>query len=320
MNNQGSALTWAITTLSSLNYQTLATQKIIQTPYSFIHQLRTDHGDYYLKQTPVSTTFSLESRITQFLKNTCHAPVANIVAANENLHCFLMENAGQSLRSYLKIHFQPDLLFKSIEGFIQIQKDISAHLEPFLALGVCDWRGQLSELYHHLLQDNQILNSEGLSHNEIRTLKKLQPGIQKTLDILSSCSIPETLVQSDFHTNNILIHPDTLKLTFIDLGEVLITHPFFSLHSFLNQATTHHYIKNTDLIYLKMKNIALENWPSGDTEKAFSITKKLYPLYSALVFYRFLNSLGDDLYFELNKTRPHRLAGFLRNIISNLTE
>lgn len=320
MNTKDSAVAWAIATLSSLNYLILANQKIIQTPYSIIHQISTDQGDYYLKETPASTTFSLESRITQFLKNTCHAPVVNIIATNENRHCFLMENAGQSLRSYLKIHFQANLLFQAIQQYTKIQRATSEHLKSFLALGVCDWRTQLPELYHQLIQDKVILQNEGLRHNEIQSLEKLHPKIQTALEALSTCLIPATLVQSDFHTNNILIDPETQKLTFIDLGEVIITHPFFSLHGFLNQATVHHNIKSSDPIYVKMKKIALENWPNADGQKAFLITEKLYPLYSALVFYRFINSLGNALYLELNKTRPNRLAGFLRNLISNFAE
>jgi aminoglycoside phosphotransferase (APT) family kinase protein len=58
--------------------------------------------------------------------------------------------------------------------------------------------------------------------------------------LLSQYAIKDTIVQPDFNTNNILINPDPKKLTFIDLGEIAITHPFFSLLNFLYQAIIHH--------------------------------------------------------------------------------
>lgn len=78
--------------------------------------------------------------------------------------------------------------------------------------------------------------------------KSMLPIVQQ-FELLGQYAIPQTIVQTDFHTNNILIHSKTKTLTFIDLGEVIITNPLFSLHGFLRQAITHHNIKEQDKIY-----------------------------------------------------------------------
>lgn len=231
-----------------------------------------------------------------------------------------MEEAGQSFRAYLKTEFQPDLLCHAIRQFAQMQRMAENQVESLIALGVSDWRENLLPLYDNLVNDNAILKSEQLSTKEIQQLHKLKSHITKELDTLAQYTIPQTIVQSDFHTNNILIHPDMKTLTFIDLGKVVITHPFFSLHGFLKQAITHHDIKVGDKIYNQMQDACLESWSGFEAEKAFILTKKLWPLYSALIFYRFMNSLDEQVFEALNAKRPYRLAGFLREYIAEALE
>lgn len=72
--------------------------------------------------------------------------------------------------------------------------------------------------------------------------------------------ISETVVQPDLNTNNILISPETQQFTIIDLGELAISHQFFSLHNFLYTATIHHGVKEHDLIWHQMINACIENW------------------------------------------------------------
>ncbi len=316
LKNDNVAIQWAINILVSKGYDIITYQKIIETAYSVVHKIMTSHGNYYLKKTPTSTTFSLEPIITQSLKKRIHAPVPTILDVNEGQHCFLMEDAGQSLRPYLKTEFQPDLLCQAIKQFTRMQRMAENHVESFIALGVSDWRETFPMLYNNLINDAAVLKTEGLSTEEILHLQGLKSQLTGELETLAQYSIPQTIVQSDFHTNNILIRPDTLKLTFIDLGEVVITHPFFSLHGFLKQAITHHAIKERDKVYIQMQETCLENWLEFEAEKAFALTKKLWPLYSALIFYRFMNSLDKQVFEALNANRPYRLAGFLREYIA----
>lgn len=106
-------------------------------------------------------------------------------------------------------------------------------------------------------------------------------------------------MQNDFHSNNILIDPNTKKITFIDLGETVITHPFFSLHTFLRQATINHGIQELDQTYNQLQNACFENWLELATKSQllewFMLAKKLWPIYSAFGTYRLM--VGVDLKF-----------------------
>jgi hypothetical protein len=69
-----------------------------------------------------------------------NASVPVVIAINDDLHCFLMKDAGLSLRQYLKSEFYPDLLCQSIKAFTAFQRSTENNIEPFLALEVPDWR------------------------------------------------------------------------------------------------------------------------------------------------------------------------------------
>jgi hypothetical protein len=76
-----------------------------------------------------------------------------------------------------------------------------------------------------------------MTDQELKRLHDLSPKVSKQCALLAQYPIQETLVQPDFNTNNRLFDPVSQQMTLIDVGEIAITHPFFSLHNFLLQAT-----------------------------------------------------------------------------------
>ncbi|CAM2876597.1 Predicted phosphotransferase related to Ser/Thr protein kinases [Legionella steigerwaltii] len=320
MKNHTHILKWATDYLISKGYFLQRLPEIVlETPWSNVIRFSTSKGDVYLKQPAPS--LAQESKITQFLADQCHASVPIVIAANDELHCFLMHDAGKPLREYLKTEFQPDLLCQAILQYTAMQRSTEHHIESLLALGVPDWRlDKLPKLYDHMINQETFLKTEGMTDKELQILHDLSPQISEEIESLSQCQIPETIVQSDFHTNNILINPNTKKLTFIDLGEIVITHPFFSLQTFLRQAITHHGIKEFDQIYHQLQETCCENWLQLTTKKqlfdGFMLAKKLWPIYSALVFYRILHSVDQQSFKSFYANRPNRLAGFFREYVA----
>ena len=127
---------WAIQELVSKEYFVHDVPEIVlETPWSHVLRITTTRGAVYLKQTPASTTFSLEPKVTQLLADKFHASVPQVIAAHDELHCFLMEDAGQSLRSYLKTEFQSDLMCQSIQQYTSIQRATERQVGSFIALG-----------------------------------------------------------------------------------------------------------------------------------------------------------------------------------------
>ena len=110
------ALEWAMTALQQTK---LHAEIVVQTPWSSV--VRTNTGDelFYLKTTPA--LIALEADIIKILHDQFRAPVPTIIAHNAELHCFLMKDAGTSLRSILKKEFDTDLLCKAIEQFTSLQ-------------------------------------------------------------------------------------------------------------------------------------------------------------------------------------------------------
>jgi hypothetical protein len=321
MKNHTHTLKWATDCLISKGYSLQHSPEIVvETPWSNVIRFSTSKEDIYLKQTPPS--ISVEPKIMQLLANQFHANVPAVIAINEDLHCFLMEDAGQTLRKYLKTAVQPDLLCKAIRQYTTIQRSTENHIESFLTLGAPDWRlDKLPNLYDQITNQTDLLKADGITDEELDLLRDLSSKIAEQCELLSQYQIPETLVQPDFNTNNLLFDPNTKKMTLIDLGEIVIAHPFFSLHNFLLQATIHHEVKEPNQIYYQLQDSCFESWLELATKnqllEVFTLTKKLWPVYSALAYFRLMMSVDLQALKSFYANRPNRLAGFFREYIAS---
>lgn len=319
MNNQAHILEWGTDYLSSKGYLIQGSHTIVvATPWSNVIRFSTSKGYIYLKQTPPA--ISTEPKIIQVLADRFQANVPFVIAINNDLHCFLMKDAGQSLREYLKTDFQKNLLCQAIKQYASIQRSTENHFESFFPLGVPDWRlDKLPLLYDQIINQVDLLQEDGLSDKELRILHDLSPKFSAQCELLSQYQIPETLAIYDINTNNVLIDPNTKKMIVIDLGEAVITHPFFSLHTYLNQATIHHSVKELDQTYCQLQEACLENWLGVTTKnqlvEAFLLAKKFWPIYSVLSIYRLINIIGIQAFKSFYVNRPHRMTNFFKEYI-----
>lgn len=318
---QTSIFEWATDYLICKGYSLQHSPKIvIEAPWSSVTQFVTTSGDFYLKQTP--QTLFLESKIIKLLAEQLHANVPTVIASNDKLCCFLMKDAGQTLRKYLKNKFEPDLLCQAIKAFTAIQRSTENHIESFFALGVPDWRlDKFPKLYEQLINQTELLKAEGMTEEELQILRNLNIKISEQCAAVAQYQIPETLVQPDFNTNNILFDVNTKKMTFIDLGEIVMTHPFFSLQNFLFQATIHHGVKKQDQIYCQLQNACYENWLKIATKNelldVFMLVKKLWPVYSALAYHRLMLAVDQQALKFYYANRPNQLVSHLREYARN---
>ena len=320
MENNIDIIKWATDLLVSKGYFLEHSPEIIQeTPWSKVILLSTSKGDVYLKQP--APLLAQEANVLQLLAHQFKASVPVVMTINNDLHCFLMEDAGLSLRKYLKTECHPDLLCQSIKAFTAFQRATENNIEPFLALDVADFRlDKLPQLYEQIINQTDFLKADGMTDEELQTLHDLSPQVSAEFKSLSEYNIPETIVQADFNTNNILICPDTHQFTFIDLGELAISHPFFSLHNFLYQATIHHGVKENDRTWHQLQDACIENWLESGTKsqllRAFTLTRKLWPIYSACVNYRFMHCVDLQALNVWYVNKPNRLAGVFRQYIA----
>ena len=269
----------------------------------------------YLKHTPPS--LAIESTITQLLHDKFQVRVPEIIAVNADLHCFLMKDAGEPLRSILKKQFDVVLFCRAIDAYAKMQLATCNSLNVFLEMGVPDWRlDKLPALFDNLLSEKEMLIADRLEEKEIEDLKKLSPIVEELCQQLSAFSIPATIVQCDFHDNNILIDEKIKAVTLIDLGEIVISHPFFSFIGCLFQVTRHHGLREKDDDYKQLMAVCLKNYAIHESQNnlltIFVLAQKLWPIYEACCQYRLriLCDLKEFLEFQQWGKLADRLRQF----------
>src|SRR3990167_3238204 len=308
---------WGVEYLASNGYTLKSNlpENVQDTPWSYVVRFSTSDGCIYLKRTP--KLIALEATIIQVLHDQFNASVPEVISHNVELNCFLMKDAGRPLRQILKKQFDAGLLCKGIDQFTSLQLIIADRVDVLLDIGVPDWRlDKLPDLYLQLLSQKEILIADGLSEIEISQLEALLPKISNLCKKLSDYSIKQTIVQPDFHDNNLLID-DAQNITMIDLGEIVISYPFFSLINCLRQAKKHHALKDEDDAYLQLMGACLKNYMNFESKKrlldAFAFAEILLFVYGALANDRLMNACGRE---KLMSFQPGRLSGELKELMS----
>ena len=289
---------WGLDYLSSHGYTLKSNQPedVQIRPWSYVIRYSTSKGFVYLKQTP--KLISLEAAITKILYDQFDAPVSEVIASNSKLDCFLMKDAGNSLRPILKKQFDAKLLCKAVDAYTAMQISVSNGVDTFFNIGVPDYRlDKLPDLYKNLILKKDFLIADGLTEKEIDELKYLIPTIFEVCKKLSEYNIPETLVQPDFHDNNTLIDDASQKITIIDLGEIVISHAFFSLINYLYQIKKHHGITEKDSVYKNIQEACFKNFRQFESEEnflnAFELAHILRPIFDALAHYRLIEACDE---------------------------
>ena len=82
------------------------------------------------------------------------------------------------------------------------------------------------------------------------------------------------------------------EITIIDLGEIAISHPFFSLVNCLYVIKKHHSLTDEDDTYRRIKDACLKNYMNFESKNnlldAFEIAHVLFFIYGALAGYRLM--------------------------------
>jgi Phosphotransferase enzyme family len=271
---------------------------------------------FYLKTTPAR--IALEPKIIQILHDQFHASVPTVIAHNTELNCFLMKDAGKPLREILKNKFDEALLSKAIEQFTALQITVADHVDDFIDIGVPDWRlNKLPDLYRQAISQKDLLMDDGLSESEINELEGLLSKITDLCEKLSGYAIKQTIVQPDFNDNNTLIDDQSKAITIIDLGEISISHPFFSLLNCLHVIKKHHALTNEDAAYLKAKDACLKNYRQFESEKnmadALKIAHVLWFVYGLLAGIRLMQACGRE---QLMSFQHGKLSEMLKELIA----
>lgn len=316
MDHRRDISAWATEYLASQGYELVSSPvTVCDTPWSLVMRFVTTEGAIYLKHMPAG--LALEPYIINELKKICDAAVPQVLKINEDMHVFLMKDAGKTIRDTLKANTAPFLLTEAVTQFIALQQSTVDHLDNFLELGVPDWTlDRLPFLYGQFISRTDYLMSEGMTDEELRLLQDHIPQVSVYCERLSHCGVPETIVQPDFNTNNVLVNPGTQALTFIDLGEIVISHPFFSYLNYFYQASIHHGVKVGDARYDQLEQAFMKPWLAWTTQQhlldAFVIAKHLWPIYNVLAFDRLVKAVDPQIFKSYHATIPKHISDYVR--------
>lgn len=316
-NNDAKIISWAKNVLNISDNKIFAQSKmLLKTLWSNVMAINTQEGTVYLKHMPEQ--IALEADIIKHLKNKFNASVPEIIADNKKLNCFLMKDAGVPLRTILKKKFNVDLMCEAIHQFVKLQISVGHYVEGLLELGVPDWRlNKMPDLYKKVISHKDMLMADGLSESEINELEDLLPKITHLCERLSGYGIKETIVQPDFSDNNTLIDSNLKAITLIDLGEISISHPFFSLLNCLHVIKKHHALTNKDAVYLRVKEACFKNYKLFESEKSvknsLEIAHVLWFVYGLLAHDRLMQACGQD---QLLSFQPGKLSEMLKELIA----
>ncbi len=315
MPKQQIAIKWAQEMLKQLGHPIIPPEPVRDMPWSHVWRFSTQDGFIYLKQ--MAPEFSLEPKVVSFLFNKYALEVPQILAEDDALNCFLMFDAGSVMRDLLKVEYQMDLVCHALSICADIQMVAIEEVDHLLSLGVKDCRlANLPLLYQQFMTQETLLLADGLITSEINTLKRYHSRFSDLCSRLSEYPIPETLEHGDFQDNNILINGEK-QITISDWGDAMITHPFFSLGSWLNSAMRHHDLQKSDPRYIVLVNTYLEMWKDYGTmdqlQEAFLLSEQLRPIIFTLNFSRVNTCPGME---DLKQFKGY-MAEALREFINN---
>jgi len=287
-------------------------KKIQDSPWSEVYKFEATEENIFLKKTPPA--LAIENNVIKLLSDKFHISVPIIIAKNKKENCFLMKNAGISLRSYFKQYgFDQEIFIKTLNDYSAFQYQTINSTENFLKFGVPDWSAnKIATLYEEVVHQKDFLSQIGLTLDEINQCHHLIPIFSHICKQLFQYKIPNTFNHCDFHDNNILIDPVTQKTTLIDLGEVEITHPFFSLSNALRQIRSHFQLTEQECETLQEE--ALKPWLKLESKANVVIIMDLIRqcslMHHLLSIHRIMKAV-DPIAFQ-TLARERRFANKLR--------
>lgn len=281
-------------------------------PWSQVYLITTDKGVLYLKC--LAEPFIVELAVLEYLQVKYPQMVPNVLASNYEQRCLLMTDSGFTLRSDLKDNYSAHYPLKALKMCAKIQIGTHQELKKLIASGVPDWRLQsMPMIYDKVLSWENVLIKDGLTESDFERIQKLKPFFESICDELSQFNIPQTLEHCDFQDNNVLIKDQQVIIN--DWGDSIVSHPFFSLISFLHSAKRNHHISKDSNLYHALKMGYLNEWRAFETKErclqAFELAKLIHPIKFVASFYRVSLCPGMSDFGEYKGVVTQALVDFI---------
>ena len=119
---------------------------------------------------------------------------------------------------------------EALARYAQLQLDVADDSDAFVAGGVPDRRGSVTQQFADTIEDEQVTkppNNEALTDEEVDELRTIVPRLQADEQRLDALGLPYSIQHDDLHDANIFIRNGEYRL--IDWGDACVANLLLSL-------------------------------------------------------------------------------------------
>lgn len=299
------AIDWIKDTLSLLEVEVIEKPEQIKWwSLSSVLRVMTTQGYYYFKTNAVQPLFVDEIRLLTYLGSIWPNRVPVMVASDPDKKWMLLEDEGNKIGHEASIEDKKNLL----KNFADLQIDSIEITHELLKHGCVDRRPQqMTAFIAPLLEDEFVVTR--LTQTEMDELRSDVPKIMEMCSMISTYSVPCSLVHGDLHFGNISASSDG-GFTFFDWTDASIAHPFMDMLLIYNEKDS--------AAREQLRDIYLSAWtrfePMNRLLELWSLCGVVHAIYHAISYQYILRYTEERARRELESSLPYFLRIALRHL------
>lgn len=265
----------------------------------------TNAGHIYFKAVP--RMFMHEPPLTQAIATWCPGARPYVLALDVARGWLLLADFGSHMLDADRdiMHWE-----QALRHFAALQIDLARRVDELRALGCPERFSTLADAIPALLEDDAAIgtgHSWSLTPDQLDALRLRTSEFQAMYAVLAAYRMPLSLEHGDFWANNVAVVPG--GYLFFDWSDASITHPFFSLASFLRELVP--LFPTVTNLHVRLTNAYLEPWmhyaPMKEVQSAFALARTLAPLHFAVTYQRDILPYMEARW-EMSRMIPYFLA------------
>ncbi|MBM6619542.1 phosphotransferase [Bacillus suaedaesalsae] len=297
---------WIQTELEKKGYVlTGEIEQVKATDFSLVQLIPTNKGNVYFKA--VSQSAQYEPELSQYLDEAHPGKTTSILSIHSQNAWLLMNDiGGMPLRSVK----DQEILEKAICDFAKFQIAEINNVPKLVELGVP--KRDLALLKEQIASHLESMCDTGLGAEDKEKVMSCKQELMDMCDELAHILPLQSIDHGDLHSANIQVVAG--KNVFLDWGDAIVTHPFFSTRVFWNslyELTENDTDEEWQELVAYFRPIYLDAWssfaPKETLERALGISDQLGCIQRALSYYLYFTPFAEDQ-SDFNKPSQWLLA------------
>jgi hypothetical protein len=156
--------------------------------------------------------------------------VPGLLAGDRERGWMLLDDAGERMRELEARPGQLGRWQEAVARYAQLQLDVAADAEGFVAGGVPDRRGSVTAQFAEAIEDERFTKpsiDEPLSEDDVNALRGVVPRLEEEERELDELGVPYSIQHDDFHDANVFVRNGEYRI--IDWGDACVANPLLSL-------------------------------------------------------------------------------------------